>query len=337
MMGRRRITRQDLPQRVYFNHGAYYFVTIKGEWIYLHRQFPKAMSRYAEIVGSPSGKGAMADLINRYLREVSAKKSPRTYKNNLHESKKLLAVFGDMSPAEITPQDIYAYMDKRGKPIAANREVSLLSTVFKYAVRWGLAADNPCRLVSKNPEAPRDREVQDWEYSAVHAIASPAMQCAMDIIDLTALRIGDVLSLNEREHITDDGIYIVTGKRKKKMLFVWTDDLRAIYERCRAYRKEIQKTLDVVTISPHLICNRMGQRYTVSGFESNWQQLMRTAIEKKVIKERFTCHDLRARAARNENATELLGHDDPRTTNRIYRRVTRKVTPNKPRIFGSET
>src|SRR5690606_4378294 len=162
----------------------------------LHRQFPKAMKRYAEIVESPGGSGAMEQLIKRYLKEISPKKAPRTHQNNQQCSKKLIAVFGKMSPADVTPQDIYAYMDQRGKPIAANREVSLLSSVFKAGIRWGVVSQNPCSLVQRHSEKPRDREVEDWEYRAIYNIAPKPIQFVMDFIDMTALRLGDVLALN---------------------------------------------------------------------------------------------------------------------------------------------
>jgi len=333
MMGRKRKHRHDLPQRMYFNHGAYYYVTKKGEWIYLAKKHSAALARYGEIMESPGGKGVLSDIINRYLREVASKKAPRTYKGYLQGSKKLLAVFGQMSPDEVTPQDIYAFIDQRGAPIAANREVSLLSIAYKYAIRWGLASDNPCRLVSKNPEKPRDREVTDDEFSDVHSIASASIQCAMDFADMCGLRLGDVLSLNERDNVTEEGIHVITGKTKKKMLFVWTDELSDLYARCKKLRPEGT----VVNFNYHLVCTRSGQRFTLDGFETVWKRTMDKAIEKELITARFTFHDLRARAAgRSSNATELLGHDDPKTTNRIYKRITRKVTPNKPNILGKE-
>jgi integrase len=66
-----------------------------------------------------------------------------------------------------------------------------------------------------------------------------------------------------------------------------------------------------------------------------WQRLMRRALEKG-LRERFTFHDLRAKAASAaENATDLLAHDDPRTTNRIYRRAVRRVTPVRRKIVDN--
>jgi len=60
----------------------------------------------------------------------------------------------------------------------------------------------------------------------------------------------------------------------------------------------------------HIIANERGQAYTSNGFKSNWQRLMNTAIETRAIKDRFTFHDLRAKAGSDAvgNAQELLGH-----------------------------
>jgi integrase len=63
---------------------------------------------------------------------------------------------------------------------------------------------------------------------------------------------------------------------------------------------------------------------------------MRKTLDEGVMAERFTFHDLRAKAGSEaENPTELLGHDDPRTTNRIYRRRPRVVTPVRRKIFAN--
>lgn len=338
MMGRRRKNRPDLPPRVYAKHGAYYFVAKDGEWIWLGRDLHAALQRYADFAAAPA-LGRMADIMERYLREVVPKKAARTRENNKREMVPLKAVFGHMEPGEITPQGIYAYLDSRKRqvkrkqpdgtvkvielpaPIAANRELALLSSVFKYAIRWGLAAENPCRLVSRNPEAPRRRYVQPHEYRAIYAIAPPVIQCAMDLARQTGLRLGDLLRLNERENVREEGLYVETGKTGKRLLFEWTPKLQEAVDRARALRGT---TLRPITI----IANRSGQRYTLTGFTTMWQKLMTKALREGVITERFRFHDLRAVAADNaEQPSELLGHDDPRVTNRIYRRGPRRVKP----------
>jgi integrase len=144
----------------------------------------------------------------------------------------------------------------------------------------------------------------------------------MELARQTALRVSDLLSLNERENMREEGIYIETGKTGKWLLFQWTPELLAIVDRARKLRGKVRST--------HILSTQEGQRYTLSGFETLWQRLIKKAVKDEKIKVRFRFNDLRAMAADlSANATELLGHDDPRTTNRVYRRAPRKVTPNR--------
>ena len=87
------------------------------------------------------------------------------------------------------------------------------------------------------------------------------------------------------------------------------------------------------------ICNRRGQVYTGDGFRTLWQKLMRKALETNAIAERFTFHDLRAKAGSDSNDDRLLGHQDVRTLNRHYKRKATRVTPLdpvRPKSFGQQ-
>jgi len=79
----------------------------------------------------------------------------------------------------------------------------------------------------------------------------------------------------------------------------------------------------------YIIANERGQAYTSNGFKSNWQRLMNKAIETGAIKNRFTFHDLRAKAGSDAvgNAQELLGHASAATTKKVYERKPTKVRP----------
>jgi integrase len=54
-----------------------------------------------------------------------------------------------------------------------------------------------------------------------------------------------------------------------------------------------------------------------------WQRFMLRVLAETEVKERFTDHDLRRKAGSEQESLEaarrLLGHVDPRTTNRHYR------------------
>src|SRR5262249_47944586 len=86
-------------------------------------------------------------------------------------------------------------------------------------------------------------------------------------------------------------------------------------------------------IRPTLICNLQGRPFTETGFRSNWHRLMRKAVALGAIVEPFTFHDLRAKSASDaldpQEATERLGHDDPRTTRAVYMRKPRRAPPGK--------
>lgn len=55
---------------------------------------------------------------------------------------------------------------------------------------------------------------------------------------------------------------------------------------------------------------------------------MDRAIADGVIANRFTFHDVRAKAgSEHHDATELLGHQSSATTRRVYQRKPKKVKP----------
>ncbi len=85
----------------------------------------------------------------------------------------------------------------------------------------------------------------------------------------------------------------------------------------------------------YLFYNLKGQKYTSSGFQSNWQKLMVKAVKTGTLQKRFTFHDIRRKAASDmesklgrESARKLLGHADQKTTG-IYISGIQSVKPLK--------
>jgi len=84
-----------------------------------------------------------------------------------------------------------------------------------------------------------------------------------------------------------------------------------------------------------MLCNLEGKPFTSDGFRSNWHRLMTRATMpsdngEPALTERFTFHDLRAKSASDDElgaATERLAHDDPSTTQKVYRRKPRRARP----------
>jgi integrase len=66
-----------------------------------------------------------------------------------------------------------------------------------------------------------------------------------------------------------------------------------------------------------------------------WRRTMDKAVEEERLVERFTFHDLRAKAGSDSEDDGLLGHEDSRTLRRYYKRKPLKVTPLTPKILDN--
>ena len=325
-MGRKRITNRHLPPRVYLNHGAYYFHEKNGPAHHLGRDLATAMVAYAKLIEVPDQARTMHHLLDRYMVDVAPQKAPRTYKDNQRQVMPLRAFFGDMRPSDIRPQHVYQFLDLRGQssPVQANREKALLSHVFSMAMRWGIIDRNPCQGVKRITEKPRDRYIEDTELEAFCSVAPPILKVWCAFKYLTGLRQQDMLNIR-MDQIRDDGIHIDTKKTGKKIIFKWSDELKAVVDEARGLRGKVAGL--------YLFCNRRGQPYTGNGIRTIWQKAMRKAMTQGALAERFTEHDIRAKAATDADAAgidarRLLAHENQATTDRyIKSRKVERVAP----------
>ena len=319
MVPGRRKNPSALPRRVYAKHGALWFVDVRNRWHRLGSADMPASALHkalgALLEAAPAG--TMAALIERYTREVLARKAPRTQATQRHELARLVKVFGHMAPGDVQPADCWGYFTERGSGSAAHHEVRLLSHVFTWGLRWGAVQRNPARGLGLTTPKPRTRYVTDAEFLAVRELAPPMLGYAMDLALLTALRQGDILAL-ERRNMTDEGLAVATSKTGKALVFEWDDHLRLTL--AAALREPPQ-------VRRFVICRRDGKAMTSSGFQTLWQRLMAKAVEAGV--ERFTFHDLRAKSLSDagslQEAATRGGHADPRVTARVYRRLPERV------------
>jgi integrase len=330
-MGRRRRNQRHLPQRMYRNHGSYFFVSpVTNKWVPLGKDIAAALAQYGQLIGRNWSGRTFGDVIDRYQTQVlPLKRSAQTRKDQARQLTRLKAVFGSLSPDDITAQHCYRYADARASaPVAARHEISLLGHLFAKAIRWGTAAVNPVRTLERMPKRRRTRYVTDAEYAAVYALASERMQIAMDLALDTGQRRGDLLSLT-RAHLTGEGIVFRQGKTGSGVLVEWTEHLKKTVERAKALKPQVP--------GEYLLRTHNGGPYSARGFSAIWQRLMRKAVgpsrdgAASALAERFTFHDLRAKCASDnaslEGAAALLGHANAQTTKDAYRRAIPRATP----------
>jgi integrase len=348
-MGRLRKKDKGLPERVYIDYGKqrkdgsrprprYFLKKLDNKRVFLGNTEIEMRRNHLALIERPKRVKVTGDLIDDYLQTIAIEKGESTYNLEIGKAKFLKAFFKDFYPDEITPQDIYEYMDIRaqkqeikgriiGGKRTANQERSLLSNILAYGIRKGLLKDNPVRHVKPFKEKSRTRYPEDWELKAVYNEASPVLQCIFDFAYLTGQRRSDILFIQEWQ-ISDDGVRITQQKTKDKvntkLLIEWSDALKECVNRARSLRGSIR--------SMYLFCKEDGQAYTIAGFKSMYKRAMQKALEKGVLKEKFNFHDLRAKTySDDENEQQRIkraGHVDA-SMGRVYDRKEKKVKPLK--------
>jgi integrase len=363
-LGRPRSSGKDLPLGVYAVKGRYYVRPVNEEMRRVFAQrFPgrkcaplgadkDAMRRewvklfVTELPADDAKPGTVAQLVERYERDVVPHMDAKPRKECERYCRNLKKAFGSRpyarseaeaaSGAFVRTMDVQRYLDSAtSRPVAANREIKCLARIFRLArTRWGYTEYNPCLQVEYNPETPRSAYHDDDAFMRVYKVASPPLQCMMDLAQMHGARRGMLIKAT-LACITNDGLLLPLNKRKKTevqryQLIVWTDDLRAVIDRCLELRRKVRggqrEVVDAATAP--LFLTRRGKAYSETSFNVMW----RRAREKAGLPARiFTFHDIKAKSLSDSpdviDAMNRGGHMDMKTTKRIYLRKPTRVVP----------
>ena len=159
----------------------------------------------------------MATYAKRNLSPRTAADLNRIFKNEI------VGRWGDRRLSEIKPHDVHKMLDAivaRGAPYTANRTLTWLKTMCKWAESRQLIASSPCAKVERpmKTEASRDRVLSDDELAAVwkgaEAIGWPYGDVAKLLI-LTGQRRTEVTGLEWRELDLEEGTWTLPAARAK--------------------------------------------------------------------------------------------------------------------------
>ena len=358
-MSRPKTTGKDLPPRMLRKQKTLVNGTLWVGYYYQGRdanggrvQVPlggdlaEAKRKWAELEAAPLAQPAapvvtrMAEVFNRYEREVVSLKAPNTRKANYRALRFLRLAF-DSAPLDVlSPHHVAQYRDKRRQtaPVAANRELSLLSHVYNKAREWGLTRQqNPCAGVERIKETPRDYYLDDLVWSAIYAQARDDLRDAMELAYLTGQRPADVLKMRLTD-IRDGALEVKQNKTRMKLRILLTapdgqpTGLGTLIERLRQHPGPvaslflIHRRSNGMPVSIFMIQQQM-ERARTKAAAATPDPLLR----ERILAAQF--RDIRPKAASDTaslaNAADLLGHTQQDITKRVYRRIGKTVMPTR--------
>lgn len=338
-MGRKRLSRFDLPPRLYEHHGSYWYRPRYGKPINLGKDLATAKRRWAELEDPAAEKGSLESLIDWYLAEVAPTKAPRTFADNKTEAAYLKKGLGHIPFRELRPHHVATYRDARAKdaPVRANREKALLSHIYTKAIERGWVDVNPCAGVKRNTERKRERYIEDDEFWAVYELAETSVKRLMMLIYRTAQRPEDLLKCGpshiKRIKSGDQEIRVLRftqGKTGATVDVRIEGDLAKLVDECLCSK----------IVHPFFVHTRQGKRYSYDGISAMFKRY----VAKAELKD-FGIYDLKGKAATDmyragvplERIQHLLGHTSITTTERyIKARLPDLVEPNNVTLNRGE-
>lgn len=298
---------------MYPKHGAYWYVK-NGKWTRLPSTGPStlasALEAYAALVETP--KGGMPALIDEALVVIGKRVAASTAGQYEDAAKILKRKLVQFAPGQVRPVHVVALRQSLvNTPNMANRCLSVLRSVFDYALEQQRIESNPAIGVKRLKEKKRDRLITPQEYVAIYAKAGPRLQVIMDLCIRTGQRITAVLRIR-RTDLTEEGIRFGRHKTDGKGVTAWTPELRAVVERAKALNGNIRSLTT-------LLRNKRGKAPDYRTVRDQWDEAVKAAGVTDAH-----LHDLRAVAAtwakrQGLNPTALLMHSSPAQTERYLR------------------
>jgi integrase len=330
-MSRPRKHNKHLPEKVYQDKKSkmFYFVDAQNKYHQLGRTQDEALGCYYRLMPYKTRIITMAHLINRYMAEKSPLKAPSTHADEKKSAKQLVHRLGHFLPHEVKPVHLAEYIDYRMKEaqVRPNREMSLLSVVFKQAPFWGVDVMNPVAGIKRINEGARksalkqERYITNEQIIAFKPHAPKWLQFYVELKQLTGLRQTAMLRMR-KNMVTRDFLLVPDISKKGGMIqYHWNDRLRSL----------VNSIIDALNPSDeYFFTSAMGKAHNPSSFKSAWQRAIQKAI-KNGLKKRFSERYLRNKAVTDcedlERASKTIGHTNTFVTKQHYSMLGTKVEP----------
>lgn len=216
------------------------------------------------------------------------------------------------------------FLNSRGlKTATVHRAIAACRSLYKWAIRRKLIADNPfavLELPSIGDRLPRYIEIFEFEKLVSFPLDCPTAIRDKSILELlvsTAIRVGELEKLNMTNlNMTHLQIRLVLKRNKERIIPFGLRARNALLSYLATRRELVHSTNE-----PALFVNQYGERMHQGGI-----QYMMRGRSVRMLGYTVTPHQLRHSCATwmlnggapLEGITELLGHSDISITRRIY-------------------
>ncbi len=183
-------------------------------------------------------------LAERFIEYSKANK--RSYERDITSIKFLSRAFGDKSIQQINTWHVEQYKSNRkkeltryGKPPAnatINRELACLKTMFKKAIEWDMASNNPAKDVKLFKENNINlRILSNEEFQRLHNSSSELLRSFLTIAVNTGMRPNEILNLKWEDVNFKQGYVLVSNSKNNESRMIpmnesLKDALRRLYK-----------------------------------------------------------------------------------------------------------
>lgn len=247
------------------------------------------------------------DFAKLFLETVSSKKQS-AFRDEFC-IKQMRAFFGNTWLTSMTSLQVEKYQNARLKSVSratVNKEIKCLRQMFRRAVAWGYALEDPTKGIKIFKEKERLRFISEEEFGRLLECAARHLRPILIMAWHTGLRKSNVLNLQwSQVHFKAGTIYIPETKSGERLTVPMN---QVVMDTLKDLRRRNLSNL-------YVFCNKNGKPY------GDVKKAFKAACEKAGIKD-FRFHDLRhcfashlvMKGASLNDVRELLGHKSTKMT-----------------------
>lgn len=234
--------------------------------------------------------------------------------------------FINKSMLDVTDMDVEVYLQqyrrKGNDPRTVNNALKTISAFYTWMRQAHIILENPCESVEKYKEIEKPIDhMEDWEMEMLRDACKDGCtrdRAVMEVLRSTAVRVGELISINRNDVDWNTGNVIVYGEKNRKYRTVCIDDTaKYCLKKYMDSRTDNNPALFVSGIAPVRRLERPGVREILKSIRK------RAGLERRVYPHLFrktTATNMVRRGCPRDLVAFYLGHanGDIKTLNKYY-------------------